>query len=56
MATYTDTSKIDFGIHRGKLLGDVPEDYLLYLYEKHKKLEIGLKIYIKNKIEGNKTK
>ncbi len=54
--TYDDTSRIEFGQYRGKLLGDIPESYLLYLYDNHKGLDLGLKKYIKEKIEGNKPK
>ncbi len=54
--TYTNTSKLDWGKFRGKLLAEVPEDYLIYLYNNHKKLELGLKQYIKNRLESNQPK
>ena len=52
--TYTDLDIIRFGKYKGKRLGDLPPDYLQYLFDHVKNLEIGLKKYIQNKIENNK--
>jgi len=42
---YTDNTKMPFGIHRGKPLGDVPADYLLWIYD-NMDLDRRLKEYI----------
>ena len=32
MANYTDSDLMPFGMHEGKQLANVPDDYFLYMY------------------------
>lgn len=46
---YTDDSLMPFGKHKGKRLGDVPADYLLFMWDKgvHEERGRSLHEYIK---------
>lgn len=49
MSVLTDQSKMPFGKHKGKSLAEVPDDYLIYLYDSG--LEPGdLRIYIEESV------
>ncbi len=45
MIPYTDTTEMQFGIHKGKKLANIPADYLLWLY-RNGKTNQPLKLYI----------
>lgn len=49
-SVYTDDTVLDFGIHKGKRLEDVPASYLLYLYENGKSFG-ALHAYIKDNLD-----
>jgi len=51
MAIYTDDTIIDFGIHKGKPLSEVPDQYLLELYQTGKAFG-DLKAYIIDNLEA----
>lgn len=51
MPTYTDDTIISFGLHKGKKLSDVPDSYLLFLYESGKAFG-DLKAYIIDNLEA----
>lgn len=48
-----DDSIMPFGIHQGKRLADVPDKYLLWLYE-NKKCFGDLKAYIEDNLDAIK--
>lgn len=50
-----ETIKIKFGIHKGKMLKDIPDDYLKYLYEKNI-LKGKIKLYVQRKFNMPKSK
>ena len=58
MDSYTDDTPIFFGMHKGKKLANVPNEYLLYLWETSdngKKLfDQKLATYIKENLEAIK--
>jgi uncharacterized protein (DUF3820 family) len=45
--TYIDESKMPFGKYQGQKLADIPASYLLWAFYNIKKLDLGLKIYIR---------
>jgi uncharacterized protein (DUF3820 family) len=47
---YTDQTLMPFGMHKGKALGNVPADYLLFLYRKALNNE-PLRRYIEDHLE-----
>lgn len=49
----TDESKITFGMHAGKSLSEVPDQYLLWLYENNK-AHGELKAYIVDNLDSIK--
>jgi len=46
MITFTDSTLMPFGKHKGTALANVPAEYLIYIYE-NMTLSEGLKQYIK---------
>ncbi len=55
MATYTDNSAFPFGKYQGQKLANVPASYLLWCYHNIKKLDMGLKEYIRDNMEALKN-
>lgn len=52
-----DTSIVWFGKHQGKMLSQVPDDYLMWLYENSNTLDARLKKYIEDNLDTiNKAK
>lgn len=51
----TDNSIMPSGLHKGKKLANVPNDYLLYLYENNK-CNSALRQYIENNLDSIKPK
>jgi uncharacterized protein (DUF3820 family) len=49
----TDDSKLTFGMHAGKPLSEVPDKYLLWLYENNK-AHGDLKLYIIDNLDSIK--
>jgi uncharacterized protein (DUF3820 family) len=45
--TYTDKTQMLFGIHKDKMLANVPADYLIWLYD-NKKCNKELRAYIED--------
>lgn len=45
---WNDDTIVDFGKYKGKALADVPDAYLIWLYDNNKVYDIGLKIYIRD--------
>ena len=50
-----ETIKLKFGIHKGKMLKDIPDDYLKYLYSKNI-LKGKIKLYVQRKFNMPKSK
>jgi uncharacterized protein (DUF3820 family) len=50
---YDDETIMPFGVHKGKKLKDVPDDYLLFLYQSTN-IYGELKDYIKDNLEAIK--
>lgn len=48
--TFTDNSIMPFGIHKGKALANVPNDYLLFLHDRGKMGQ--LETYIKDNYDA----
>lgn len=53
--TYTDKSIMPFGKYRGKALANIPAEYLIWLEANIKKLDGGLKTYIRDNMEVLKS-
>lgn len=54
MTFYNDDTLMPFGLHKGTKLGNVPDHYLIWLYEKSGLSEGPLKVYIRNNLEAMK--
>lgn len=55
---YTDKTSMYFGMHKGKLLGNIPASYFIYLWENSKDgkdmYDKKLAAYIKDNLQGLK--
>lgn len=51
---WTDEHKMPFGKYIGQKLIDIPDSYLLWLYENGKNLPTGLRLYLEDNIEAIK--
>ncbi len=45
----TDNSRMSFGKYKGKRLGDIPDSYFLFMYDR-KKLTAELKAYAEERV------
>lgn len=53
MVTYTDETRMPFGMHKGKALANVPAKYLLYLYNNNLD-HVSLRQYIEANMDALK--
>lgn len=51
MASLTDKSKMPYGKHKGRLMGDVPAKDLLWLYDNNKAFQ-GVREYVDENKQG----
>lgn len=50
---YTDQTPFPFGKkHKGKPMGNVPAEYLIWCYDNIKDLDVGIKNYINANMQG----